>query len=122
MAIGKKTWAVSGGFIPFNSTGDEPAFTSRDWISILNTTNKEAVINLSIYYDDGDPVHDYEYKIGSQRLKKIRFNDLINPLPLPLEKPFGCVIKSSCKVVVQFSRMDTSSGRHAAMGTIAYSE
>ena len=122
MAIGKKTWVAPGGFIPFNSTGDEPAFTSRDWISVLNTTDKVAAIKLIIYYQDADPVGEYEYKINPRRLKKIRFNDLIDPLPVPLEKAFGCLIKSSRSVVVQFSRMDTSSRNHSITGTIGYSE
>lgn len=122
MAIGKKNWAISGGFIPFNSTGSEPLFTSRDWISVLNTTDEEAVIRLTIFYDDCDPVGEYEYKISPQRLRKIRFNDLINPLPVPLEKAFGCCLTSSSKVIVQFSRMDTGSRHHSIMGTIAYSE
>ena len=122
VAIGKKLWAVSGGSIPLNTSGDEPAFTSRDWISVLNTTGKEAVIHLTVFYNDRDPITGYEYKIGPHRLKKIRFNDLINPYPVPLGEPFGCLITSSCKVVVQFSRMDTSSRHHSIMGTVAYSE
>lgn len=122
MAIGKKKWAISGGFIPLDCTGDEPAFTSRDWISVLNTTKKEALIRLIVYYEDCDPADEYEYKIGPKRMRKIRFNDLIDPVPVPLEKAFGCLLVASCKVVVQFSRMDTSSSDHSIMGTIAYSE
>ncbi len=122
MAIGKKIWAISGGFVPLDSTGVEPLFTSRDWISVLNTTDKEAVINLTIFYEDCDPVGEYEYKINPRRLRKIRFNDLINPLPVSLEKAFGCRLTSSHNVVVQFSRMDTGSRYHSVMGTMAYSE
>lgn len=122
MGAGRKLWAISGGFIPFHSNGNEPAFTSRDWISVLNTTSEEATLTLTIFYGDGDPIGDFEYKVSPRRVKKIRFNDLINPLPVPLEKAFGCIITSSCNVVVQFSRMDTGARANTIMGTIAYCE
>lgn len=110
-ALGKKTWAFAAGHIPLTSTGHEPMFTSHDKIAVLNTSNQDADITIGIYYEDGEPVKDYAVGVKARRMRKIRFNDLIDPLPLPLDKPFGFVIQSSIAVVVQFSRMDTRS-RH----------
>jgi hypothetical protein len=108
-AIGKKTWAFAAGHIPLVSTGIEPHFSSHDKISILNTSEEEAEVHIAVLYDDGDPIGDYSVAVKSRRVRKIRFNDLIDPLPVPLDKPYGFILKSSVRVVVQFNRMDTSS-------------
>jgi hypothetical protein len=108
-ALGKKIWAFAAGHIPLMSTGHEPTFTSHDKIAILNTSAQDADITITIFYEDGEPIKDHTICVKARRIRKIRFNDLIDPLPLPLDKPFGFMVQSSVAVVVQFSRMDTRS-------------
>jgi hypothetical protein len=108
-ALGRKTWAFAAGHIPLTSTGHEPTFTSHDKVAILNTSEQDADITITIFYEDGEPVRDHAVRVKARRMRKIRFNDLIDPLPLPLDKPFGFRIQSSVAVIVQFSRMDTRS-------------
>lgn len=108
-ALGKKTWAFAAGHIPLTSTGHEPTFTSHDKIAILNTATQDAEVTITIFYEDGEPVQDHAVRVKARRVRKIRFNDLIDPLPLPLDKPFGFVVQANVPVVVQFSRMDTGS-------------
>src|SRR5688572_27819640 len=93
--FGKKVWAFAGGHIPLHSTGNEPAFTSHDKIAILNTSKEDATIRITIFYENGDPVRDHEISVKAKRIRKIRFNDLIDPLPVPLDTPFGFVVTSS---------------------------
>jgi hypothetical protein len=107
-ACGKKIWAFGAGHIPLQSTGIEPAFTSHDKIAVLNTSDQDAEIRIAIYYENEEPVEDHEITVAARRIRKIRFNDLINPLPVPLDKPFGFILRSDVTVVVQFSRMNTS--------------
>jgi hypothetical protein len=111
--LGKKVWAFSAGHIPLHSTGKEPEFTSHDKIAVLNTGERTAEIKITIFYEDGKPVQDHAIKIQGRRIRKIRFNDLIDPKPIPLDKPFGFILTSDVNVIVQFIRMDTSSGQHA---------
>ena len=112
--IGHKEWAFSAGHIPLRSTGKEPAFTSHDKISVLNTSDSEAEIRITVFYEDKSPVKDHSITIPPRRVRKIKFNDLIDPLPIPLDEPFGFVVQSNIPVIVQFSRMNTSS-RNLAM-------
>jgi len=105
--LGKKVWAFAAGRIPLLSTGKEPAFTSHDKVAVLNTTPDDAEIRISIYYEQEDPVEDHEICVPARRMRKIRFNDLIDPLPIPLDKPFAFVLRSNVEVIVQFSRADT---------------
>lgn len=119
-ALGKLDWAFSAGRIPFRSTGEEPEFVSHDKIAILNTSEEEAVIELYIFYEKVKPEGPYTFKIQSLRLKKIKFNDLIDPEAMQLGRNYSCFIKASEKVVIQFSRMNTGSKTAAEMSSMAF--
>lgn len=118
--LGKKVWAFAGGHIPLCSTGTEPEFTSHDKIAILNTSVQPADVKAVLYYEDDEPVKEFSIKIEAKRIRKIRFNDLIDPFPISLDKPFAFLITSNVAVVVQFSRMDTSSARRAGFCVTAF--
>lgn len=119
-AIGKLDWAFSAGRIPFRSTGEEPEFISHDKIAILNTSEEEAVIELFVFYENVQPVGPYSVKIPPLRIKKIRFNDLIDPEAMQLGRNYSCFIKASIKVVIQFSRMNTGYRMAAEMSSMAF--
>jgi hypothetical protein len=120
MHIGHKTWIVPGGHIPLQSTGSEPAFTSRDEISILNTNEQEATIRITIYYTDQEPTGPYNITVKAQRVRHIRFNDLVDPTPVLLDTDYAAVITSNVPVVVQFTRLDTSQPNLATATTMAF--
>lgn len=119
-AVGKLDWAFAAGRIPFPATGKEPKFTSHDKIAILNTTEEKAEVELFIFYEDVTPVGSYKVDVQPQRLRKIRFNDLIDPEAIQLERNYSCYIRTNVKVVVQFSRMNTGTNCNAEMGTMAF--
>jgi hypothetical protein len=106
---GRKIWSLSAGHIPLHSTGNEPEFTSHDKLSVLNASDKDAELVVTIFYDHDEPVQDYTITVKARRVRKIKLNDLIDPLPIPLDKHYGVLIRANVNVVVQFSRMDTSS-------------
>lgn len=118
--IGKKDWAFSSGRIPFHSNGEEPEFVSHDKVAILNTNNQDAEIEIFVFYEDESPVSFKEIKVEPQRLKKIRFNDLIDPTAMKLERNYSCFIQSNINVVIQFSRLNTGIAENAEMSTMAF--
>ncbi|HET8838945.1 MAG TPA: sensory rhodopsin transducer [Flavobacteriaceae bacterium] len=117
---GKLNWAIAAGKIPFLCTGKEPDFISYDQLSILNTCEKDAEISLLIFYEDEKPVGDYKIKVKARRLRKIRFNDLIDLEAMQMERNFACCIKSNVPVVVQFSRMNTGAAANSEIATVAF--
>ena len=119
-AYGKKVWSGSAGYIPLRSTGPEPRFTSNDRIAILNTGKSNAKIVLSIFFEDSEPIDQYELEIKPGRMRKIKFNDLIDPLPLPLQKAFAFTLVSDCKVIVQFSKTITAAKNVTGFCTTPY--
>lgn len=118
--LGHKKWAIPGGNIPLQSTGREPEFLSQDRIAVLNTGTSDAEITLTVFYENKSPIGDYKIKIAARRLRKIRINDLIDPLPVPLEKAYSLILSSTQPVVVQFFRANTSSAKISISGTMAH--
>lgn len=119
-AYGKIDWAFSAGKIPFETNGKEPQMNSHDKIALLNTSEEEAIVELVIFYEDQAPVGTYKIQVGAKRLRKIRFNDLIDPEAIRMERSYSCIINSNIPVVVQFSRMNTGQNANAEMGGMAY--
>jgi hypothetical protein len=119
-ALGKKRWAIPAGRIPLAGSGPEPEMTSRDELRLLNTGDADVNVEITVIYTDRDPIGPYRIKVGARRVRRVRVNDLIDPLPVPLETEYALTIQSAEPIVVQFTKVDTSSSRNAAMGTTAY--
>ncbi|PKD16227.1 hypothetical protein APR41_10595 [Salegentibacter salinarum] len=120
--FGKRTWVIAEGYIPSYGTGPEPEMTSHETVCILNTSNKGAEVELTLFYSDKDPVGPYKIKVEAQRTKHLRINDLENPEPVPRDTDYACVIESSVPIVVQHTRLDSRQAENAILTTIAYSE
>ncbi|MFD2539843.1 sensory rhodopsin transducer [Sphingobacterium chuzhouense] len=118
--IGHRTWAIPGCCIPAESTGDEPVNTSRDEISILNTGGSVVSITITIYYADREPAGPYRISVDAERSRSIRFNDLIDPEAILLQKEFAVLLQSDKPIVVQFNRLDTANGGRNHSTTMAF--
>jgi hypothetical protein len=120
--VGKKKWAFSGGEIPLKGTGKEPEFLSHDKLSILNCSGKDTTVKLTLYFANNPTAGTYKLEVKSQRVRKVRINDLIDPHAIPLGVPYGGYLESEEPIVVQFTRQYTAQNELAIMGTIAYGE
>lgn len=119
--LGARTWVVPGGRVPFPSHGREPDLTGFDQLCVLNAADRSAELTLDFYYEDIEPVGPYRLRVDSRRIRHVRVNDLIDPEAVRLDRPYGCVLRSSVPVVVQFLRQDTRlPGAVALTGTMAY--
>jgi len=119
-AIGRRRWAIAGGHIPLRTTGPEPECTSSDTLCVLNAADAEAVVKITIFYADREPVGPYQLAVLPRRVRQVRFNDLIDPEAMPLDTDYALIVESSVPVVVQFSRRDTSQAENAIATTLAY--
>ena len=119
-AAGRKIWVIPEGNIPLESSGVEPEFLSQDRLSILNTGEKPVNIKITIYFAETAPLVYREIRIEGSRLRKIRINDLIDPLPVELGTEYSIVAESDENVIIQFLRMDTGNKNISIMGTIAF--
>ncbi|WP_434740465.1 sensory rhodopsin transducer [Micromonospora sp. SH-82] len=115
--LGARTWVVPGGHLPCPSNGPEPQFTGFDQVCLLNAADAEAEVSLEIYYEDAEPVGPYRIRVGARRIRHVRINDLIDPEAVRLDRPYGCVLRSSVPLVVQFLRQDTRLPGTVALAT-----
>lgn len=121
-ALGKKAWVIAEGYIPSYGNGPEPEFTSHETACILNTSDQEAHVKITIFYTDKDPVGPYEVTVAPRRAKHLRFNELTDPEPIPTDTDYASVIESDIPIVVQHTRLDSRQAENSLLTTIAYSE
>lgn len=119
--IGKKIWAIPEGYIPGDSTGPEPEMLSHETCCILNASNQDAHVEMTIYFEDRDPAGPFKIEVPAQRTKHVRFNDLVEPESIPKDTDFASTIISDVPIVVQHTRLDSRQSANALLSTIAYS-
>lgn len=120
MSIGQNTWVIPEGYIPGQSNGPEPEMESHDTLSILNTNDEVAHLEITIYFTDRDPVGPYRYEVPGRRTEHLRLNSLSDPEPVPHDTDYASVVQSDIPVVVQYTRLDSRQAENAIMSTVAY--
>lgn len=120
MEIGKKIWAIAEGYIPSKSTGEGRAFVSHETACILNASDKQANIELTIFYADREPVGPYKITVPARRTLHLRFNDLKEPEEIPRDTDYSSVFISDIPVVIQHTRLDSRQAENALLSTIAF--
>jgi hypothetical protein len=120
--MGRTRWAIAEGYIPPSSTGPEPQMLSHETVCILNTGPKDAHVEITIFFADRDPAGPYRITVPAQRTRHIRFNDLRDPEPVPVDTDYASTIDSDVPIVVQHTRLDSRQAENALLSTIAYAE
>ena len=87
---------------------------------MLNTSDVEAHVTLTLYFADREPVGPYHTTVGARRTKHLRFNDLTDPEPVPIATAYASVIESDVPIVVQHTRLDSRQAENALLTTIAF--
>ncbi len=118
--IGRTRWAIAEGFIPETSHGPEPQMTSHETACLLNAGNKEAHVEITVFFKDRDPAGPYRIIVPSRRTLHMRFNELEDPEPIPKGTDYASIIESDVPIVVQHTRLDSRQSENALITTMAY--
>ncbi len=118
--IGQTAWAIAEGYIPGWSNGPEPEFTSHETACLLNASDREANVEIVVYFSDRDPAGPYRVSVPPRRTLHVRFNDLRDPEPIPAAKDFASVLTSDVPIVVQHTRLDSRQSENALLSTVAF--
>ena len=118
MKYGKKTWLIPDAFYNSHSNGQ----TSHESVCVLNTSDKDAVISMTLYFEDRDKMAGFDAMCLAGRTHHIRMDKLVSKSgeTVPMDTPYAILVESSIEVVVQYSRLDTSQAEMALMTTVAY--
>jgi len=119
-AVGKRIWAIAEGYIPSESVSQDRPLVSHETACILNAGDRPAQIMLTIYLADRAPVGPYHITVQGQRTLHLRFNDLKDPAPIPLDTDYASVFVSDVPIVVQHTRLDSRKATFALLSTMAY--
>ncbi len=120
--IGRKRWAIAEGYIPSESHGPEPEMTSHETACLLNASEQDAHVEITIFFADRDPVGPYAVVVPARRTKHLRFNDLREPESIPRDTDYASLIESDIPIVVQHTRLDSRQDANALLSTVAYGE
>jgi hypothetical protein len=118
--IGRRRWAIPEGYIPSRSTGPEPEMLSHETACILNASDREASISITLYFKDREPAGPYRVKVPARRTLHLRFNDLRSPEEVPRDTDYASVFESDVPIIVQHTRLDSRQAANALMTTMAF--
>ena len=121
-SIGRKRWAIPEGYIPSQSSFSDRALISHETACILNTTDSQAHVAITIYFADREPVGPYRVTVAARRTLHLRFNDLSDPQQVPRDTDYASVFESDVPIIVQHTRMDSRRAEIALLSTVAYAE
>ncbi len=118
-AYGKKTWLIPDTYLNSVSKNDQ---ISHEAICVINTSDVDAQIKLTLFFEDRDIDESFSSFCGSRRTHHIRMDKIRNAegKGIPHDVPYAILIESNTPIVVQYSRLDTSRAEMALMTTIAY--
>lgn len=120
--IGKTRWAIAEGYIPPGSTGGTRQLTSHETACLLNAGDRDAHVRITIFFADREPVGPYEVTVAARRTLHLRFNDLRDPEPVPVDTDFASLFESDVPIVVQHTRLDSRQAELALLSTLAFGE
>jgi hypothetical protein len=119
-SVGVKEWVIAEGYIPPESHGPKPEMLSHETVCLLNAGDKDANVEITIYYSDREPVGPYQLTVPARRTRHVRFNNLRDPEPIPRDTDFSSIIRSDVPVVAQHTRLDSRQAENALLSTVAY--
>lgn len=117
--LGKKIWMIADGYMSDTST---EKYVSHEAICVLNLSDEAAEIDITIYFEDREPLEGFKAVCNPKRTNHIRLDKIKNNdgVMIPHEVPYAILVESSQPVVCQHSRMDVSQPDMTLMTTIAY--
>jgi hypothetical protein len=118
-SVGHKVWAIAEGYIPGESSGPE-AMESHETLCFLNSSDRDARVEITVYFADRDPVGPYRVEVAAERTLHLWTSDLSDPEPVPKDTDYACVIRSDVPLVVQHTRLDSRQAENALLSTVAF--
>jgi hypothetical protein len=94
--------------------------TSHETACILNSTDDDAHVEITVYFADREPAGPYAVDVAARRTVHLRFNDLADPEPIPRATTYASVLRSDVPIVVQHTRLDSRQAANALLSTVAY--
>lgn len=119
-SIGRTVWAIPEGYIPSGSVSEAHDLVSHEAACFLNAGDRDADVQITLFFEEREPVGPYRVKVPARRTLHLRFNELEDPAPVPRDTSYASLIEASAPVIVQHTRLDSRQPAMALLSTIAY--
>ena len=88
----------------------------------MNLSKDNAIIQLTIYFEDREPQNDFISECGADRTHHIRLDKIRDRKgnEIPRGVPYAIKVESNTPIIVQHSRLDTSQEALALFTTMGY--
>lgn len=117
--MGKTEW-----FIPdmYWAEEDHGSYVSHEAICVLNTHDEDCIVDITLYFEDREPVKCQQTICPARRTNHIRTDHLLlaDGRSIPRGVGYAGYIKCSVPVIIQYTRVDTTQEPLALMSTIAF--
>lgn len=119
--IGKKEWIIPDCELPQEGEGVAKGHES---VIIVNDSDVDAKISVSVYFTDKDPYTDITWEVGAKRVKCFRMNNIEHMcgFKVPFETQYAMKVSSNTPIVLQYGRLDNTQANLAFYTTLGYSE
>jgi len=117
---GKKVWIIPDMYWP--EVPSDGHYVSHESVCVLNTSNEDANIEITLYYEDAEPIRGLKAGCKSSRTHHIRMDNILDAQGKHILRgvAYAAVINSDIDIVVQYTRVDTTQSENALMTTIAF--
>ncbi len=124
MAQGKNQWYIVDGYRPSPTPDPAAQYEGHESIMILNPNSQDAHVEISIYFEERDPVENIPYLVPAKRIRCFKSHDseVLGGLHIGVGVQYSMAIKSDVGVVVQYGRLDVQQSNMAYMALMAQSE
>ncbi len=120
MNKGKCVWYVPDCYFPEISSPGH--YVSHEAICLLNPGTEDATLQLTVYFEDKDPMRGFTALCKAERTNHLRLDKLADAQgnSIPQGVPYALMVESSQPVIIQYSRLDTTQAEIGLMTTMAY--
>ena len=119
---GSTLWFIPDGYLATPLENDF-IYKNHETICVMNVTDRDAHLLFDFYFAANPPIEDTPVTVPARRCIHMRMDDpkYTGGYPLPLDTPYGTRIRSDVPVVVQYSRLYSTTRNISLMTTMAYS-
>ena len=119
--LGKKDWIIPDCELPV--PGEGPAL-GHESVIIVNDSDVEAEIDVSLYFVDKEPHTGIKWKVGPKRVFCFRMNNVEHMcgFVVPFNTQYAMKVSSNTPIVLQYGRLDNTQANLAFYTTLGYSE
>ena len=126
--IGKKIWIFPDAYLPpkgaIYPSSSKLKVYGHESLCIINPNLVKIKLEINFDFESDKPIKGFTKSIGAERCLHLRLDKINIPNYgyLPREKSYSIIVKSDKNVVIQLSRLDTTSKFNSFMSVLGWGD